>query len=191
MLDEKFRGRVQKTGYKAGSILGRAGLSPNMISLLVLVTGLAAAYMIYTGSFAPAIILILVSGILDFLDGAVAKATGRTTKFGGILDSTIDKTTEIAVYLAIALFSPVLFLPASLAISTFMLSSYVSKHAAASGAVKKKVHGALERKERIALIIIALAFFSYADYILYIIAVLSASTAVQRLLIAGKSLKWK
>jgi|SRR3989339_515970 len=191
MLDEKSRGKTQKISYMAGIALGKTGLSPNIISLFVLITGLAAAYFIYIGSFAISIVLILFSGIFDFLDGAVAKATGKVTKFGAMLDSIIDKTTEIAVYLAIALLSPPLFLPASLAIAAFMVSSYISKHAAAIGVVKKKVHGTLERKERIVLIIIALVFFAYASYILYLIAILSAVTALQRIWITGKALNWK
>jgi CDP-diacylglycerol--glycerol-3-phosphate 3-phosphatidyltransferase len=49
------------------------------------------------GHFVPGGILVLVAGLFDLLDGAVARFTKRSTKFGAILDSTVDRVSEAAI----------------------------------------------------------------------------------------------
>ena len=178
MLTENLREVFKKASNKIGDILGKTGLPPNFFTSLILVFGFIAAYFIYLGSFKIAILFILISGLMDFIDGAVAKVNKKETKFGALFDSTADKTTEISWYIAFGLFNPQLWLSVSLAIATFMLSSYVSKHAKAIGG--KSGGGIMERKERLILIIIGLLFISYISYILYIIAFFSFLTALQR-----------
>ena len=163
---------------KIGEILGKTGLSPNFFTFLVLVFGFIAAYFIYLGSFKWAIVFILISGLMDFVDGAVAKINKKETKFGALADSTADKTSEIVFYVALGLYNPELWLGASLAIAFFMLSSYISKHAKAIGG--KGGGGIMERKERLILIILGLLFISYMPYILYIITFFSLITCLQR-----------
>jgi CDP-diacylglycerol--glycerol-3-phosphate 3-phosphatidyltransferase len=189
MMEEKSRSKVKKIADRAGVKLGRIGFTPNSLTFLTLISGILAAYAIYAGYFLYGVILILLSGVFDFLDGSVARAVNKVTRFGAMLDSVVDKVTELAIYFAIALYDPVLFLPASLAMSMFMLSSYVSKHAVSIGA--KGGGGFLQRKERIFLMIVGLAFFGYMRYILYLIAMFSIFTAVQRLWRTGKILRWK
>ncbi|MDI6591788.1 MAG: CDP-alcohol phosphatidyltransferase family protein [Patescibacteria group bacterium] len=178
MLTEKFREIFKGFSNKIGEILGKTGLSPNFFTSLILVFGFVAVYFIYLGSFKIAILFILISGLMDFIDGAVAKVNKKETKFGALFDSVSDKTTEISWYLALGLFNPQLWLGASLAIATFMLSSYISKHAKAVGG--KGGGGLMERKERLILIILGLLFISYISYILYIIAFFSFITSLQR-----------
>lgn len=178
MFTQNLRELFKGTSNKIGEILGKTGLSPNFFTFLVLVFGFIAAYFIYLGSFKTAIIFILISGLMDFFDGAVAKVNKKETKFGALFDSTADKTSEIAVYIALGLYNPELWLGASLAIAFFMLSSYISKHAKAVGG--EGGGGIMERKERLILIILGLLFISYISYILYIIAFFSFITALQR-----------
>ncbi len=165
MLTENLREIFEGISNKIGKFLGKTGLSPNFFTFLILVFGFIAAYFIYLGSFKMAILFILISGLMDFIDGAVAKVNKKETKFGALFDSTADKVTEISWYLAFGLFNPQLWLGASLAIATFMLSSYISKHAKAIGG--KGGRGLMERKERLTLIIIGLFFINYIFYILY------------------------
>jgi phosphatidylglycerophosphate synthase len=190
MLGSEARKKMDNFSNKLGIVFSRFG-SPNFYTFLTLLTGFAAAYVIYQGEFIFGIALILVSGFFDLLDGAVARAIKGTTKWGAMADSVTDKVTEIAIYFALALYSSTLFLGSMLAITAFMLSSYISKHAGALGA--KQGGGLIERKERIFLIFVGLVLIyidiKYMRYILYIIAGLSALTALQRLNRSRKAFK--
>jgi phosphatidylglycerophosphate synthase len=139
---------------------------------------MAAAYEVSLGMFYIAIVLLLLSGVMDFLDGSIARACKKETKFGGLFDSTVDKTSEIAIYIALGLYNSSLLLPSALAISFFMLSSYISKHAKASGG--KGGGGIIERKERMFLLVLGMMFVDYMDYVLYFIAFFSFITCLQR-----------
>jgi len=178
MLTENLREIFRGLSNKIGETLGKTGLSPNFFTFLILVFGFIAAYFIYLGFFKLAILFILISGLMDFIDGAVAKVNKKETRFGALFDSVADKTSEISWYLALGLFNPQLWLGVSLAITFFMLSSYISKHAKASGG--KSGGGVMERKERMTLIILGLLFINYISYILYIIAFFSFITCLQR-----------
>jgi CDP-diacylglycerol--glycerol-3-phosphate 3-phosphatidyltransferase len=57
---------------------------------------IVAAYVIATGHFLLGGVLVLVSGLFDLLDGALARFTKQTTKFGAVLDSTVDRISEAA-----------------------------------------------------------------------------------------------
>jgi len=178
MFTENLRKIFEGISNKIGKVLGKTGLSPNFFTFLILVFGFIAAYFIYLGFFKLAIFFILISGLFDFIDGAVAKVNKKETKFGALFDSVSDKTSEISWYLALGLFNLQLWLGVSLVISTFMLSSYISKHAKAIGG--KSGGGIMERKERLTLIILGLFFINYISYILYIIAFFSFITCLQR-----------
>ncbi len=182
MLGSEARKKIDRIENRLGLAFSRFG-SPNSYTFLTLLSGFAAAYVIYLGMFIWGIALILLSGFFDLLDGAVARAIKGVTKWGAMADSVTDKVTEIAIYFALALYSSSLFLGSMLAITAFMLSGYVSKHAGALGA--KQGGGLIERKERVFLLIVGLVLLyfdiSYMAYILYIIAALSAVTVLQRL----------
>ena len=82
----------------------RRGVRPNLITtvgtLLVLVSALAYAL----GRVRLGGALYLVSGIVDTLDGAVARANGQVTKFGAFYDSTLDRVGDGATFMGIAVF---------------------------------------------------------------------------------------
>ena len=78
-------------------ILSKTGVTPNALTLINLALNITAAYIIAIGHFLPGGILVLVSGLFDLLDGALARFTNKTTKFGAILDSTVDRVSEAAV----------------------------------------------------------------------------------------------
>lgn len=178
MLTDELRGLFSSLTNSVGKTLGGMGISANFVTFLVLVFGFIAAYFIYIGSFALAILFIILSGIMDGFDGAVAKTNHKETKFGALFDSVTDKTTEISWYLALGLLNPSFWAPAAMAIAFFMLSSYISKHAKSVGG--KSGGGILERKERLILIVLGLIYINYMIYALYIIAIFSLITCLQR-----------
>jgi CDP-diacylglycerol--glycerol-3-phosphate 3-phosphatidyltransferase len=77
-------------------ILSKSGITPNALTFVNLALSIVAAYVIATGHLPLGGIIILVSGLFDLLDGALARFTKRTTKLGAILDSTVDRISEAA-----------------------------------------------------------------------------------------------
>jgi CDP-diacylglycerol--glycerol-3-phosphate 3-phosphatidyltransferase len=78
-------------------ILGKSGITPNALTFINLALSIVAAYAIATNHLILGGVLVLVSGLFDLLDGALARFTKQTTKFGAILDSTVDRISEAAI----------------------------------------------------------------------------------------------
>jgi phosphatidylglycerophosphate synthase len=84
--------------------LSRLGISPNAITTGSLGTALASAIALAVGRFALGGWLYLLTGILDVLDGRVARATGRVSQGGAYFDSVIDRYAELVVFAGLAYF---------------------------------------------------------------------------------------
>jgi phosphatidylglycerophosphate synthase len=105
MLDRHIRPLIDPPLNRLGGQLARGGVSANMVSLLGLAFGLAAAGAIWAGAYLLAIGFILASRLADGLDGAVARARG-VTDFGGYLDIVCDYVFYAAIPLAFVLADP-------------------------------------------------------------------------------------
>jgi CDP-diacylglycerol--glycerol-3-phosphate 3-phosphatidyltransferase len=77
-------------------ILSKIGITPNALTFINLALSIVAAYVIATNHLILGGVLVLVSGLFDLLDGALARFTKQTTRFGAILDSTVDRISEAA-----------------------------------------------------------------------------------------------
>ena len=77
-------------------ILSKSAITPNALTFINLALSIVAAYVIATGRLPLGGVLVLVSGLFDILDGALARFTKQTTKFGAVLDSTVDRISEAA-----------------------------------------------------------------------------------------------
>ncbi len=93
----RFRAIVQP--YAAG--LARVGLTPNMLTLIGFGIAIAAAVLAGLELWLAAGIVSVVAGSFDMLDGAVARATGTSSKFGAFMDSTFDRWGEGVIYVGI------------------------------------------------------------------------------------------
>jgi CDP-diacylglycerol--glycerol-3-phosphate 3-phosphatidyltransferase len=80
--------------------LARTPLTPNVMTWLGFIVNIGAAVLVGTGHFLAAGFVMGAAGIFDMLDGALARLTGRVSRFGGILDSTLDRLSEAVVLLA-------------------------------------------------------------------------------------------
>lgn len=78
-------------------LLSKSGITPNALTFINLALNIIAAYVIATGHFLLGGILVLVAGLFDLLDGALARFTKQTTRFGAILDSVVDRISEAAI----------------------------------------------------------------------------------------------
>jgi len=169
-------------------ILRKTRVTPNILTLIGLaVSGVAGAmigldYLLLGGS------LVLVSGIFDLLDGPLARATGRATKFGAVLDSVCDRLGEAAVLFGLlvlyldhhSFWEPVLVYST---LVTSVLVSYV--RARAEGLGLKCEVGIFTRAERVVVLALALIVGHWVDKaILVSLCVLTAFalvTVIQRL----------
>ena len=82
-------------------LLAGLGLSPNSITLLGLLGAASSAYLLGAGYLAAGGAMLLLSAAFDMFDGAVARATGKESEFGALLDSTVDRLSESVVLLGL------------------------------------------------------------------------------------------
>jgi phosphatidylglycerophosphate synthase len=76
------------------AVLARIGVTPNMLTVAQLLGGIGAAVLIANGELAWGGVAVLAAAALDAFDGTLARTTGRVTRFGGVFDSTIDRIFE-------------------------------------------------------------------------------------------------
>ena len=191
MLKKARRTLVQHVNRIPAGLVAKTGISPNVVTTIGLLVALVTAWVLSTGHFFLGGFLVLVSGAFDMLDGAVARISGRSTRFGAILDSTFDRLSEAALFLGLLAyyanqgsFQEVVLVGAALVGS--MLTSYV--RARAEGLGLKCEVGLFTRPERVILLAIGL-IFNQMLVILWIIAVLSNLVAWQRLFYVGQQLR--
>ena len=102
LVSPATRQRVRDLATPIATALGRLGLTPNALTLIgfagTCVAALAAAWQWWLAAG----VLVLVFGIFDLFDGALARATGRASKLGAFLDSTFDRAGEGIVYVGVA-----------------------------------------------------------------------------------------
>ena len=140
-------------------------------------------------------VIALAGAIFDMLDGRVARLRGRETKFGAYLDSTMDRYSDMLLYLGLLILyarlerTGLMVLVWVAAFGSFM-TSYA--RARAESLIPRCPVGLLERPERVVLVI-AGALLNKMVAVLWIIAVLSNVTAIQRVVYTYVELKrgWK
>ena len=101
MFDAKLRPLIDPPLNALGRRVAALGIGANSVTMAGMIVGLGAGVMIAQSHFAIGLALILLSRMLDGLDGAVARAT-RITDFGGYLDIVADFAFYIAVPIGFA-----------------------------------------------------------------------------------------
>ena len=129
-----------------------ARLNPNSISFTASIIGVISAIFFMFGQSTIAGVLLLLSGILDTLDGTVARLGERDSKFGATLDSTLDRYVEMFVFMGITYHfkdSPMFFW-AFLAVMGSMMVSYIRARAQSLGV--QELVGFMQRFERFVIL---------------------------------------
>jgi CDP-diacylglycerol---glycerol-3-phosphate 3-phosphatidyltransferase len=172
------------------SLLAKTSVTPNMMTWFGFILILVATALAATGYPFAAGWVVLLSGFFDIIDGALARRTNQVTRFGGVLDSTLDRLSEAAILLGIMAFFffhsgselvPWIALLSGITLIFSFLVSYIRSRAEAAG-VDCQV-GIFTRTERV--IILALGLLIGINLVLVIalviIALLSIVTVIQRL----------
>lgn len=170
-------------------LVAQTGITPNALTWLGFVLSAGAGLMAAVGLFPLAGGLSLLAGGLDLLDGALARATNQTTRFGALLDSTLDRYSEamllggllIAAALRQALEELVLVF---VALVGSLMVSYVKARAEGLGFSCEV--GVLTRAERVVILGIGL-ITGLVVPALAVVAVLANLTALQRLVHVWRS----
>jgi len=102
IVTPEFRDRIRGLATPIATGLGRLGLTPNALTVIGFLGTGAAAIAAAAQAWLLAGVLVIVFGIFDMFDGALARATGRASKFGAFLDSTLDRTGESLVLAGVA-----------------------------------------------------------------------------------------
>lgn len=162
---------------------GALGLTPNALTWLGFILTAAVSLVLASGSLPLAGVLLIATLGFDALDGALARLTGATTRFGTFLDSTLDRWAEVVLYGALIW----RFLQAddergvmlaAAAMAASLLVSYTRARAEGVGLQCKE--GLLTRFERLVILILGL-ILGQIIWALWIIAILAGVTALQRI----------
>lgn len=184
MISEWLRRWSKGILVPIAGVVSRTGISPNGLTLLGLGFNLIVAGVLAAGRFQLGGVLVLLAGAFDALDGAVARLSGRVTAFGGFLDSTIDRVSEVALYFGLLYFysqqgaAPETLL-IYLTIVGSLLVSYSRARAEGVGVACKV--GLFTRLERVLVLALGLILHQMTTA-LVILAVGSWVTTLQRIL---------
>jgi CDP-diacylglycerol--glycerol-3-phosphate 3-phosphatidyltransferase len=178
--------------------LAKTPVTPNIVTWIGFIIVLAAAALAAAGYLFAAGCVVLLSGFFDIIDGALARQTGQVTRFGGILDSTLDRISEAVVFLGIMAYflfhsgtgmAAWIVLLIGFTMTFSFVVSYIRSRAEAAG-LDCQV-GIFTRTERV--IILALGLLINLDLVLIIalsvIAFFSLVTVIQRLACAYQQAK--
>ncbi len=183
MLTNLARAWGAKIMQPLARLLNRLGLTPNGATLLGFAMTVGVAVLLALGHLRLGGILLIFTLAFDAVDGSLARLTGRTTLFGAVLDSTLDRWAEIAIYAALVwhysqIRHDIGVWLAVAAMATSLMVSYTRARAEGAGFTLKE--GLFTRLERM-IVLIAGLIFNLTVWALLLIAVLAAFTAVQRL----------
>jgi CDP-diacylglycerol--glycerol-3-phosphate 3-phosphatidyltransferase len=201
-VSRETRDRIRAALAPLGAALGRAGISPNALTVAGFVGVCLAALAAAVQAWLLAGVLLLAFGIFDLFDGAVARATGRVSRFGAFLDSTLDRTGENLVLAGTAVGCATAGFPVGVALAALAMAfasvvTYARARAEAVG-LKGEV-GIAPRPERLVVLSAGLILTGLSGGValvhqpsdiaapwlalaLAIVALTSAITVVQRIL---------
>lgn len=188
----RVKGRAKKLIAPFAEAFVRVGVRPNILTLIGFLFSVLSAVFFTVRMGLVGGGTLLIAGLFDMMDGAVARAGGMETKFGGVLDSTMDRCSDFLVLAAIAygwrnetLLLPVWLWGAVALLGSFLVS-YIRARAEAAGAAGMDV-GIAERAERLLILSIG-GLLGLLAVAVVVVAFLSLITAGMRLEAARRKL---
>jgi len=173
------------------AVLGKSRLKPNTLTFIELAISIGAAYAIAIGYFLLGGALVFVSGLFDLLDGALARFTKQSTKFGAILDSTIDRLSEAAIFCGLLVwYMPKVATLEIVLIFAALIGSFLVSYirARAEGLGLECRVGLFTRAERVIVLAVGL-LVNQVFIALWVLVVFVYITVAQRLLYLRKQAK--
>ena len=185
MFPRRLQLWARSTAEGLATPLARAGVTPNTLTVVGFIFNLVTAGVLASGHLSAGGVLLILSGLFDMLDGALARITSQQSSFGAFLDSLLDRYSEAAILLALIYVftirgnTAVVLLVYAVAMGSILIS-YARARAEGLG-LEAKV-GVAPRPERILILSLGLLVnFNTAIAALVVLAVLTHLTAIQRL----------
>lgn len=190
MLNIHARAAVSRALVPLGTSLARAGVTPDAVTAVGTIGSVAAAVVCFPrGWWLAGTLIITFFVLLDIVDGAVARAGGRGSVFGAVLDSSCDRIADAAIFGTVAWYyarhgQRWMLLAALLCLVLGSLTSYIRARAEAAGLTATV--GIAERAERLIAVLVGTGLTGFGvPYVLavalWLLVAASAITVVQRL----------
>lgn len=198
MTLSRFKPWAQRGLAPFVGVASRLGLSPNQVSALSFMVAITAAAVYTTGSslgYFAGSLLVVVSGLLDVLDGEIAREHESQSIRGDYLDHVLDRFSDVVVLLGVVVAVEMWFLGV-FALIGVLLTSYMGTQAQAVGA-GREYGGLVGRSDRLALIALGgvlasipidLPVLGAFGWVLAVLAVLGNFTALQRFYVTWREL---
>ncbi|MCU0494316.1 MAG: CDP-alcohol phosphatidyltransferase family protein [Chloroflexaceae bacterium] len=183
----RFRFWYEQVSLPLGYLCLRLGLSPDMLTYASLALSGLAAYIIAQHYYLLGILVILLVGLADVLDGATARAGNTASEYGTVLDHVTDRYAEFLVLGGVMLSGAVAPIWVYFAFVGMLMASYVRARAEATGKLASCNVGFAGRQEKLALLLLGLLFQQFypqagmLQWFVIAIGVVSHITAFQRL----------
>ncbi len=185
-MQSKRRMTYEALSIPYGRVCLKLGLTPNILTAVGLLLAGGSAVAIWKEHFILGVVFIILASIADMLDGATARAGDLGTKFGSVLDHTVDRVGEFLIMLGIALSGHVHAGWVLFGLFGMLSASYTRAAAESVGGMSNCVVGLVGRLEKFGMLIVGLAlelyFPGYAISTAVIaVGAISFITAAQRL----------
>jgi CDP-diacylglycerol---glycerol-3-phosphate 3-phosphatidyltransferase len=184
VISERIGNLIRQRLLIVGGALFRLGLTPNILTVTGVILNFGVALVIAFGDPRLGGALLLVASAFDMLDGAVARASGLTSSFGGFLDSTLDRYSEAIVFGGVLIYLlgtddwEVGAILVFLATVGALLISYARARAEAAGYTASV--GLVARPERVILLALGL-LIGQPLWALWVLAIATHLTALTRI----------
>lgn len=192
MLRKTVYPKIESTLNQLAGELHKKGFTPNQLTLGGLALNFIAGWIYSTGHLFWGGLFVLLAAAGDMLDGPLARTTGKVTKFGAFLDSTIDRYSDACIFGGLAFYYAktgqelYLFLCLGGLAGAFVTSYAKSR---AENLIESCPVGFVERAERVGTIIVASILWPLMPLALWLLFLGGNATAVQRILFTKKALE--
>jgi len=176
---------------KIVDVVAATGINPNLVTFFGLLVNLWAAVMFATGRFRAGAAIIFLAAFLDMLDGQVARRENRVTAFGAFFDSTLDRYSDMALYMGLLVYYAVAgrssyVVLAAVATAGSVMVSY--SRARAESLIPTCKVGFMERPERLVVLMLG-GFLGHMAPALWVISVVSTITVIHRIIYTWQETK--
>jgi phosphatidylglycerophosphate synthase len=181
----RLRAKYEQAVAPVGRMLADAGLSPNTMTIASLFVAIASAY-VYAMDMAPwGALLIVATGVFDMFDGAIARATGKTSRFGATLDHVTDRYAECFIVCGMIYGGYTPWHWGLFTLFGMLMASFTRAKAESVGGLERCTVGIAERQEKLIILIGGSLLHGYVgdalNYAVILVGVLSHLTVAQRL----------
>ena len=181
----RIRAKYQALMRPVGKGLGKSGITPNALTTISLVVAIGAGTAYALKFPVLGAVGLIVSGVVDMLDGAVARATKSANRFGTVYDHVLDRYVEFFVLAGIGFGGFSDWIWVLFCLFGMVMASFTRAKAESVGGLKQCTVGIAERQEKLIILLIGSFLQPFVTGALMVavivVGVLSHITVVQRL----------